>query len=242
MAEPHNPPDKICPQCGALSPNSEDFCHKCGTKLPFVAVCQACGENIIPGEQFCNSCGTPVSPPPTPFPVMNAPPSPPPPVMPPNVPVTGRQPGVGTPVSGKGPRKFLVPVIIAVVIIGVIATIVLVGIPGTTIPGTTNPGTPAISHAFDGDWLVENTANSGTVELFRISILPDHTVAFSVPGSPNINISGTLSDEGKTIKGTLTDSAAGTTGPFTLTLSDNNHFSGTWLVRGHNYAITGQIQ
>jgi len=162
--------------------------------------------------------------------------------MPPNVPVTGRQPGVGTPVSGKGPRKFLVPVIIAVVIIGVIATIVLVGIPGTTIPGTTNPGTPAISHAFDGDWLVENTANSGTVELFRISILPDHTVAFSVPGSPNINISGTLSDEGKTIKGTLTDSAAGTTGPFTLTLSDNNHFSGTWLVRGHNYAITGQIQ
>lgn len=176
---------------------------------------------------------------------MSAPPYPPPPVAPPIAPVIDRQQGGGTPVPGKGPQKFLIPAIIAVVIIIALVAIVLVGIPGlpksaTVNPGTQTPSVAAISRAFEGDWQVESTANSGTAELYRISILPDNTVTVSVPAWPKMQISGTLSDSGSTLKGTFSDSATGESGTFTFVRSDNTHFSGTWLVKGHTYTITGQ--
>ncbi len=236
MADPNNPSGKICPQCGAVSPYTEDFCNECGARLPLETACPACSGKIPAGEKFCNSCGSPVSPPPLPSIGTSAPPLPPSPVALPNPPVVDRQQGGSKPVPGKGPRKFMIPAIIAVVIIGVLAAIILVGIPGPT-----TSGKATISHAFEGDWQVENSANSGNVELYRITILPDDTVTVSVPESKNVKFSATLSDGGSTLKGTLSDSATGASGPFTLALSDKYHFSGTWLVKGHSYVITGQI-
>ncbi|MCX6699490.1 MAG: PKD domain-containing protein, partial [Methanomicrobiales archaeon] len=172
---------------------------------------------------------------------MSAPPYPPAPVAP----VIDRQQGSGTPVPGKRHQKFLIPAIIVVVIIVALAVVVLVGIPGQpkfgpVSPGTSTPAVAVISRAFEGDWQVESTANSGTAELYRISILPDNTVTVSVPAWPKMQISGSLSDSGSTLKGTFSDGATGESGTFTLVRSDNTHFSGTWLVKGHSYTMTGQ--
>jgi len=203
---------------------------------------------------FCGSCGTPVSPPPPPPPppAMTIPPYPPPPVAPPTAPVIDRQQGVSVPAPGKGPKKFLIPAIIAVVIIAVLAAVFLVGIPGMAKSGTntsasngvntgtTTTGGPAISRAFEGDWQVESAEDPGNVELLTFTILPDNTVTGLFPAMQSLKISATLSDGGSTLKGTYTDTASGDAGTFTLVLSDNNHFSGTWLVQGHSYTMTGQ--
>ena len=245
MPDQYNPPGKICPQCGTQSPYSEDFCNICGARLPPGTVCPTCGEIIPPGEMFCGSCGTPVSPPVPPPPVINQPPYTPQPAVPHYAPVIDSQQGRSAPVPGKGPRKFLVPVIIAVVVIGVLAAVVLVGIPGIMKPGlinssTTTPGATAISRDFEGDWQVENTANADSLEIFRIAILPDNTATVSVPAWPRVKFSSTLSNDGSTLTGTYSDSASSEAGGFTFVLSDSNHFSGTWQLQGQTYTMTGK--
>lgn len=244
MPEEYNPQGKICSQCGTLSPYTEDFCNRCGARLPAETVCPACGDKIPPGEMFCSSCGTPVSTPPPP-PVMDVPVYSPPPVPPPSTPVMDRREVAGTPVPGKGPQKFLIPAIIVVVIIAIIAVVVLVGIPGQSKSGMLNSGasTPsatAIPRDFQGDWQVESSATAGEKVIFRVIILPDTTVTVSVPAWPKMQISGTLSNGGSTMKGTYSDTASGESGSFTWVLSDPNHFSGTWILQGHSYPMTGQ--
>jgi PKD repeat protein len=146
---------------------------------------------------------------------------------------------------GAGPRKYLVPAIIAVVIIGVLAAVILVGIPGMTKPGGVTPGPSptspaAFTRAFEGEWQVETTVQPGSVELFRITILPDNTFTATFPEWKSMTMSGILTDGGSILKGNYSDSASGETGTFTLVLIDNSHFSGTWLIQGHTYTMTGQ--
>lgn len=244
MADQHNSPGKICQQCGAVSPFSDDFCDECGARLPSVTVCPTCGEIIPPEEVFCSSCGTSVSPPQTPPPTMNTPPYPPPPVAPPDGSDIDRQQGGGTPVLGNGPRNFLIPVIIAVVIIGLLVAVVLVGIPGLTKPsgnitGNTSLSGAAMSRAFEGDWQVESAADPGSIELFRITVLPDNTITALFPKCASVTTSGALSDGGSTLNGTFSDTESGKSGTIHLVLSDKDHFNGTWLVEGQSYPISG---
>ncbi len=213
------------------------------TVLPF---CGKCGNELLPDEKFCGVCGTSISEsggtlvsPPTGV------------TQPPVIgtatsveSVINRQ-SAGTPGPGKRSRNFLIPIIIAIIIIGVIAAVLLVGIPGMSKtsagkPGNTPTGGSVISHAFEGDWQVMNAAESGSVQAFRITILPDNTVTASFPMLQSEKISGSLSDGGSTLKGTYSDNVSGETGTFTIVLSDNNHFSGTWQSHGHSYSITGE--
>jgi PKD repeat protein len=162
------------------------------------------------------------------------------------------QPGGAPPVPGQGPKKFLVPVVIAVVVIGIIVAVALVGIPGLTKPGTntstgngantgtTTTGGTAISRAFDGDWQVETAVSPGEIEMLRITIFPDNSVTASFPSWQSVKMTGVVTDGGSTLKGTYSDTASGEAGSFTLVLTDNNHFTGTWLIQGHSYTMTGQ--
>ncbi len=50
----------ICPNCGYESPETANFCPKCGNKLEHKSFCLNCGEELIPGMHFCPACGTKV--------------------------------------------------------------------------------------------------------------------------------------------------------------------------------------
>ena len=137
----------------------------------------------------------------------------------------------------------MVPVIIAVVIIAIIAAFLLVGLPALSKSGLTgSSSSPAqtMSRAFEGDWLIENSANAGSTALFRVSIQQDNSVAASFPDWLGVKINAHLEDGGSSLVGTYSDSDSGESGGFKMVLTDNSHISGTWQVQGHNYTITGQ--
>jgi PKD repeat protein len=131
MTQENGPPGKICPQCGALSPLSHDFCNECGAQLPADVKCPACGEIVPSGEKFCGSCGTPVSP-------ISSATVKPSETQPAVAPSTGSQAqGGDVSVPGKAPQKLLVPGIIAVVIIILVMAVVFAGLPALSKPGST---------------------------------------------------------------------------------------------------------
>ena len=53
-----------CNNCGAMLPDTVNFCTECGTKLDKVeeitSTCSNCGAELREGANFCVECGTPV--------------------------------------------------------------------------------------------------------------------------------------------------------------------------------------
>jgi len=148
MSDQHDTSGKICPKCNAVSHYSDDFCVECGARLPSETVCPSCGEKIPPGEKFCSSCGASVAPSPGVVPQIVQP-------------AVEYPPEAAIPAQGNGPKKYLVPAIIAVVIIAVIAAVVIGGTPAqmksngvqsstatpTTIPQTAASTSPTATYS-----------------------------------------------------------------------------------------------
>jgi len=58
-------PNKICSNCGKVSPASAVYCFKCGIKLPDVAllnkkICAGCHTPNAPAARYCYKCGLPL--------------------------------------------------------------------------------------------------------------------------------------------------------------------------------------
>ena len=53
-----------CNNCGAMLPDTVNFCTECGTKLDKVeeitSTCSNCGAELREGANFCVECGTPI--------------------------------------------------------------------------------------------------------------------------------------------------------------------------------------
>jgi ribosomal protein L40E len=51
-----------CPQCKAPASPDDDFCRKCGTRLPRPHPCAQCGSPVKADDAFCRKCGTKAEP------------------------------------------------------------------------------------------------------------------------------------------------------------------------------------
>jgi len=50
-------PGLACPQCHAAASPDDDFCRKCGTRLPRPGPCANCGAPVKADDAFCRKCG-----------------------------------------------------------------------------------------------------------------------------------------------------------------------------------------
>jgi len=50
-----------CPQCKTVASSDDDFCRKCGTRLPRRRACPTCGAPVKADDAFCRKCGTKAS-------------------------------------------------------------------------------------------------------------------------------------------------------------------------------------
>jgi predicted amidophosphoribosyltransferase len=52
------PRPTICPNCGEQISGDDQFCGRCGKKIPpAVPLCPKCGAEFQTGNKFCGECG-----------------------------------------------------------------------------------------------------------------------------------------------------------------------------------------